>query len=129
MAPVIKDADKKSVIEISEEMKGMVERADAGKLTMDDISEGTFGLTNIGKLNSFDSVPRPFPPQGSIMTACTAKKMPVVITDENGEDKIVVRTMMKIVTGSDHRITDGVPLAVFMNSVKDYLENPNSLID
>ena len=129
MAPVIKDADKKSVIEISEEMKGMVERADAGKLTLDDVSEGTFGLTNIGKLNSFDSVPRPFPPQGSIMTACTAKKMPVVITDENGEDKIVVRTMMKIVTGSDHRITDGVPLAVFMNSMKDLLENPNSLID
>lgn len=129
MAPVIKDADKKTVIEISEEMKGMVERANEGKLTMDDVSEGTFGITNIGKLNSFDSVPRPFPPQGSIMTACTAKKMPVVITDENGDDQIVVRTMMKIVTGSDHRITDGVPLAVFMNSMKDYLENPSSLVE
>ena len=129
MAPVIKDADKKSVIEISEEMRAMVERANAGRLTLDDVSEGTFGITNIGKLNSFDSVPRPFPPEGSIMTACTAKKMPVVITDENGEDQIAIRTMMKIVTGSDHRITDGVPLAVFMNSMKDYLENPNSLID
>lgn len=128
VAPVVKDADKKTVIEISEEMKGMIQRANAGKLSMDDVSEGTFGITNIGKLNSFDSVPRPFPPEGSIMTACTAKKMPVVVTDENGEDVIAIRTMMKIVTGSDHRITDGVPLAVFMNSMKELLENPEMLV-
>lgn len=126
VAPVIKDAQDKSVFQISEEMRELVGRANAGKLRPDDISGGTFGVTNIGKLNSYDSVPRPLPPQSSIMTACTAKKMAVVLDD--GKDTIAARMMMKLVIGSDHRVTDGVPLANFINDVKRYLEDPESLL-
>lgn len=126
VAPVIKDAQDKSVFQISEEMRELVSRANAGKLRPDDISGGTFGVTNIGKLNSYDSVPRPLPPQSSIMTACTAKKMAVVLDD--GKDTIAARMMMKLVIGSDHRVTDGVPLANFINDVKRYLEDPASLL-
>ncbi len=82
-----------------------------------------FGVTNIGKLNSFDSVPLPLPPEPAIMTACTAKKMPVVMDD----DTIAVRMMMKLVIGGDHRILDGVPLAQFINSMKELLEAPEVL--
>jgi len=127
VAPVIKESEKKSIYQISEEMKALVEKANAGKLMPEDYAGGTFGVTNLGKLNSFDSVPLPQPPQPAIMAACTAKKMAVVVERENGEDVIVPRVMMKLVIGGDHRILDGVPLASFLNDMKKLLEDPHSL--
>lgn len=127
LAPVIKESEKKSIYQISEEMKALVEKANAGKLMPEDYAGGTFGVTNLGKLNSFDSVPLPQPPQPAIMAACTAKKMAVVVEGENGEDVIVPRVMMKLVIGGDHRILDGVPLASFLNDMKKLLEDPHSL--
>ena len=127
VAPVIKESEKKSIYQISEEMKALVEKANAGKLMPEDYAGGTFGVTNLGKLNSFDSVPLPQPPQPAIMAACTAKKMAVVVEGENGEDVIVPRVMMKLVIGGDHRILDGVPLASFLNDMKKLLEDPRSL--
>lgn len=127
VAPVLKNTQDKTIFQLSEEMKSLIEKANQGKLMPDDYSEGTFGITNIGKLNSYDSVPLPQPPQPAIMTACTAKKMPVVLDD--GKDTIAVRMMMKLVIGGDHRILDGVPLAQFINSMKDLIESPVSLLD
>ena len=127
VAPVIKESEKKSIYQISEEMKALVEKANAGKLMPEDYAGGTFGVTNLGKLNSFDSVPLPQPPQPAIMAACTAKQMAVVVEGENGEDVIVPRVMMKLVIGGDHRILDGVPLASFLNDMKKLLEDPHSL--
>ena len=127
VAPVIKESEKKSIYQISEEMKALVEKANAGKLMPEDYAGGTFGVTNLGKLNSFDSVPLPQPPQPAFMAACTAKKMAVVVEGENGEDVIVPRVMMKLVIGGDHRILDGVPLASFLNDMKKLLEDPHSL--
>ena len=127
VAPVIKESEKKSIYQISEEMKALVEKANAGKLMPEDYAGGTFGVTNLGKLNSFDSVPLPQPPQPAIMAACTAKKMAVVVEGENGEDVIVPRVMMKLVIGGDLRILDGVPLASFLNDMKKLLEDPHSL--
>ena len=127
VAPVIKESEKKSIYQISEEMKALVEKANAGKLMPEDYAGGTFGVTNLGKLKSFDSVPLPQPPQPAIMAACTAKKMSVVVEGENGEDVIVPRVMMKLVIGGDHRILDGVPLASFLNDMKKLLEDPHSL--
>ena len=127
VAPVIKESEKKSIYQISEEMKALVEKANAGKLMPEDYAGGTFGVTNLGKLNSFDSVPLPQPPQPAIMAACTAKKMAVVVEGENGEDVIVPRVMMKLVIGGDHRILDGVPLASFLNDMKKLLEDPHAL--
>lgn len=126
VAPVIKNTQDKDIYQISAEMKKMVEKANAGKLMPDDYSDGTFGITNLGKLNSYDSVPLPQPPQPAILAACTAKKMPVVL-ERDGEDVIAVRMMMKLVIGGDHRILDGVPLAAFLNDMKQLLEDPKSL--
>ncbi|WP_325228275.1 2-oxo acid dehydrogenase subunit E2 [Oscillibacter sp.] len=128
VAPVVKETEKKDVFQISAEMKRLIEKANAGKLMPDDYSGGTFGVTNLGKLNSFDSVPLPQPPQPAIMAACTAKKMPVVI-EKDGEDVIAVRMMMKLVIGGDHRILDGDPLAAFINDMKKLLEAPEGLLD
>lgn len=127
VAPVVKETQDKTIFQISDEMKELINKANAGKLTPEDYADGTFGITNIGKLNSFDSVPLPMPPEPAIMTACTAKKMPVVLDD--GNDTIAVRMMMKLVIGGDHRILQGVPLAQFINSMKELLENPASIIE
>ena len=127
VAPVLKNTQDKDIYQLSAEMKEMIQRANAGKLMPDDYADGTFGITNLGKLNSFDSVPLPQPPQPAIMAACTAKKMPVVI-ERDGKDEILVRMMMKLVIGGDHRILDGVPLASFINDMKSLLEDPASLV-
>lgn len=126
VAPVVKETQDKTIFQISDEMKELINKANAGKLAPEDYADGTFGITNIGKLNSFDSVPLPMPPEPAIMTACTAKKMPVVLDD--GNDTIAVRMMMKLVIGGDHRILQGVPLAQFINSMKELLENPEELV-
>ena len=127
VAPVIKETEKKTIYQISAEMKEMIEKANAGKLMPDDYAGGTFGVTNLGKLNSYDSVPLPQPPQPAIMAACTAKKMAVVV-EKDGEDVIVPRMMMKLVIGGDHRILDGTPLAAFLNDRKKLLEDPEALV-
>ena len=125
VAPTLKESQNMSIFQISDKMKELVEKANAGKLAPEDYADGTFGVTNIGKLNSFDSVPLPLPPEAGIMTACTAKKMAVVMED----DSIQARMMMKLVIGGDHRILDGVPLAQFINAMKKYLEDPVSLVE
>ncbi len=126
VAPVLKDTQDKDIYQLSAEMKALIDKANAGKLMPDDYSDGTFGITNIGKLNSYDSVPLPQPTQAAIMAACTAKKMPVVV-EKDGEDTVAIRTMMTIVIGGDHRILDGVPLASFINDMKTLMEDPQSL--
>ena len=128
VAPVLKNTQDKDIYQLSAEMKALIEKANRGKLMPDDYADGTFGVTNLGKLNSFDSVPLPQPPQPAIMAACTAKKMPVVV-EKDGEDVVAIRMMMKLVIGGDHRILDGVPLASFLNDMKQLLEAPESLVN
>ena len=128
VAPVLKNTQDKDIYQLSAEMKALIEKANSGKLMPDDYADGTFGVTNLGKLNSFDSVPLPQPPQPAIMAACTAKKMPVVV-EKDGEDVVAIRMMMKLVIGGDHRILDGVPLASFLNDMKQLLEAPESLVN
>lgn len=128
VAPVLKNTQDKDIYQLSAEMKALIEKANSGKLMPDDYADGTFGVTNLGKLNSFDSVPLPQPPQPAIMAACTAKKMPVVVK-KDGEDVVAIRMMMKLVIGGDHRILDGVPLASFLNDMKQLLEAPESLVN
>lgn len=128
VAPVLKNTQDKDIYQLSAEMKALIEKANSGKLMPDDYADGTFGVTNLGKLNSFDSVPLPQPPQPAIMAACTAKKMPVVV-EKDGEDVVTIRMMMKLVIGGDHRILDGVPLASFLNDMKQLLEAPESLVN
>ena len=128
VAPVVKETQAKSIFQISDEMKVLIEKANQGKLMPEDYADGTFGITNIGKLNSFDSVPLPMPPEPAIMTACTAKKMPVVLEDGND----TIRSTDDDEAGHRRRSPyppQGVPLAQFINSMKELLEDPASLVD
>ncbi|HZO89916.1 MAG TPA: dihydrolipoamide acetyltransferase family protein [Chthonomonadaceae bacterium] len=119
IAPVVRDADKKSLGTVSAELKQLVDRARSGKFTPDDLAGGTFTLTNLGTfgIDVFD--PIIVPPQAAILGVGRIADKPVVINKE-----IVVRTMMNLCLSFDHRILDGAPAARFLQRVKELLENP-----
>jgi pyruvate dehydrogenase E2 component (dihydrolipoamide acetyltransferase) len=119
VVPVVKDADRKSLGNISSELKALVDRARTGKFTPDDLSGGTFSITNLGAfgIDVFDPVI--VPPQSAILGVGRIAEKPVVVKGE-----VVVRSMMNLCLSFDHRILDGAPAARFLQRLKELLENP-----
>jgi pyruvate dehydrogenase E2 component (dihydrolipoamide acetyltransferase) len=119
IVPVIKRADSKSLGEISVELKALAERCRAGKQTQEDISGGTFTITNLGAfgIDVFD--PILVPPQSCILGVTRVADRPVVVNRE-----VVARSMMNLCLSFDHRVLDGVPGARFLQRLKELLESP-----
>ncbi|AUM64677.1 branched-chain alpha-keto acid dehydrogenase subunit E2 [Brevibacillus laterosporus] len=115
--PVIKDADQKSVYGIAKSIEDLAYRARAGKLTMDDMSGGTFTVNNTGSFGSVLSQPIINAPQAAIMSVESIVKRPVVIND-----MIAVRSMVNLCLSLDHRVLDGLVCGRFLQSVKAKLE-------
>ncbi|PPA93744.1 dihydrolipoamide acetyltransferase family protein [Brevibacillus laterosporus] len=115
--PVIKDADQKSVYGIAKSIEDLANRARAGKLTMDDMSGGTFTVNNTGSFGSVLSQPIINAPQAAIMSVESIVKRPVVIND-----MIAVRSMVNLCLSLDHRVLDGLVCGRFLQSVKEKLE-------
>ncbi|CCF16166.1 branched-chain alpha-keto acid dehydrogenase subunit E2 [Brevibacillus laterosporus] len=115
--PVIKDADQKSVYGIAKSIEDLAYRARAGKLTMDDMSGGTFTVNNTGSFGSVLSQPIINAPQAAIMSVESIVKRPVVIND-----MIAVRSMVNLCLSLDHRVLDGLVCGRFLQSVKTKLE-------
>ncbi|RAP30603.1 Dihydrolipoamide acyltransferase component [Brevibacillus laterosporus] len=115
--PVIKDADQKSVYGIAKSIEDLASRARAGKLTMDDMSGGTFTVNNTGSFGSVLSQPIINAPQAAIMSVESIVKRPVVIND-----MIAVRSMVNLCLSLDHRVLDGLVCGRFLQSVKEKLE-------
>ena len=123
VVPVIKDVDKKSIWEIAREIKNLAEKARAGKLDLNDVSNGTFTLTSVGNIGGMMATPIINQPESAILGLLKAKKRPIVIS-ENGEDKIAIRNIMYLSLSLDHRIVDGAVGARFLNEVIKFMENP-----
>ena len=123
VVPVIRNADQKSLGSVSVELKALVERCRTGKQTQEDLSGGTFTITNLGMfgVDAFD--PILVPPQSCILGVCRSVDKPVAINKE-----VVVRTMMNLSLSIDHRVLDGVPAARFLQRVKELMENPLRII-
>ncbi len=122
VVPNIKNADSKSIIEIAREMSELAEKARARKLTMDDITGGTFTLTNAGGFGVLLSSPIINYPEVGILGIHAIEKRPVV---RNGE--IVIRDMMYLAVQFDHRLIDGVYAIRFRNEIHRLLESPELL--
>ncbi|MCA9438797.1 MAG: 2-oxo acid dehydrogenase subunit E2 [Candidatus Omnitrophica bacterium] len=120
--PVIRDADQKSLEDISKESKDLAERAREGKLQMTEIQGGGITVSNLGmfEVDLFTAIINP--PQSAILAISSIKKVPVVDGDE-----IRPGMRMKATMSSDHRMIDGVLAAKYMKSFKDYLEEPSNL--
>jgi pyruvate dehydrogenase E2 component (dihydrolipoamide acetyltransferase) len=119
VVPVVKDADKKSVSEISKEIKALSDKAQNNQLTLADHLHGTITVSNLGSLGIETGTPIINLPQSTIIFAGSIQKIPVV----NEYDEISIAPMMKLSIAYDHRFIDGVTAAGFTNALKNTLEN------
>ncbi|MBP3652934.1 MAG: 2-oxo acid dehydrogenase subunit E2 [Clostridia bacterium] len=124
LVPVIKDTDKMSLTQISEAAKDLGKRTKEGGLNPDELTGGTFTVTNLGMfgVDSFTAVINA--PEAGILAVGQMKKRAVVLDD----DSIVVRPMMWLSLTYDHRIVDGAPAAQFLKRIKTLLETPALLL-
>jgi 2-oxoisovalerate dehydrogenase E2 component (dihydrolipoyl transacylase) len=122
VVPVIHKADEKSLVGLTRALTDLVTRARGKKLTMADVQGGTFTVNNPGAFGSVMSQPIINQPQAAIITMESIVKRPVVITDSEGNDNIVVRSMMNLCLSFDHRIVDGATAGRFLQCVKKWLE-------
>ena len=124
LVPVIRDADKLSLSEISARARDLAARTKEGGLSPDELSGGTFTVTNLGMfgVDSFTAVINA--PEAGILAVGQIKKRPVALDD----DSLAVRPMMWLSLTYDHRIVDGAPAAQFLKRVKELLEAPALLL-
>jgi pyruvate dehydrogenase E2 component (dihydrolipoamide acetyltransferase) len=118
ITPVIRNVDKLSVWEISKLTKEAAEKAKSGKLGIEDVTGGTFTITNVGMVKIEGTTAIINSPQVGIMAIGTTEKQ---VQIDDGE--LVERSKMYLSLTVDHRIIDGYPAALFLNSVCDILEN------
>jgi 2-oxoglutarate dehydrogenase E2 component (dihydrolipoamide succinyltransferase) len=123
VVPVIRDADHLSIAEIELAIKHYAMKARDGKLTIQDLSEGTFTISNGGVYGSLMSTPILNPPQSGILGMHKIEDRPVVI-----DKKIEIRPMMYLALSYDHRIIDGKEAVTFLVKVKECIEDPNRIL-
>lgn len=123
VVPVVRRADELSFAGVEKEIGRLAELARTGKLAIDDLSGGTFTISNGGVYGSLLSTPILTPPQSGILGMHKIEKRPVVIGDE-----VVVRPMMYLALSYDHRIVDGQGAVTFLVRVKEALEDPARLL-
>ena len=123
VVPSVKDADQKSILEIGKDIGALAKRARDGKLTMDDLTGGTFTITNGGVFGSLLSTPIINYPQVGILGLHKTQDRPVAI---NG--KVEIRPMMYIALSYDHRMIDGQQAVLFLVRVKELMEDPAAML-
>lgn len=123
VVPVIRNADTKSFSELEKEVRQFAEKAEEGKLKIDEIMGGTFSITNGGVFGSMLSTPILNPPQVGILGLHAIKQRPAVVDGE-----IVVRPIMLVALSYDHRVVDGREAVQFLVRLKELVEDPESLL-
>jgi pyruvate dehydrogenase E2 component (dihydrolipoamide acetyltransferase) len=123
VVPVIKNAHEKGFAMISSEIKELAQKAKDGALTMDEMSGGTFTITNIGMYGIESFTPIINPPQSAILGVNAIEQTPVV-----KDNATVIRPLMKLSLTVDHRIIDGAVAAKFLSDLKATIENPWGLL-
>ena len=123
MVPVIRDVDQMSFAEFESALGNMAAKAQDGSISMDDLTGGTFTITNGGIFGSMMSTPILNPPQSAILGMHNSKERPVVV-----DGNIVVRPIMYLALSYDHRIIDGKDSVQFLMAVKEALEDPARLL-
>ena len=124
VVPVIKDVDRKSILEVAQEVGTLAVKARDGKLEPKDVKGGTFSVTNIGSLGGLFSFPIINVPEAAILGVHSIKKRPVVMPD----DSIAARQMLYLSLSFDHRIIDGAEAAQFTGYLIELLATPESLL-
>ena len=125
VVPVIRNADQLTLAEIEKSIINHAEKARSGNVDLNDLTGGTFSITNGGIFGSMMSTPILNPPQSGILGMHTIQERPIAL---NGE--VVIRPMMYLALTYDHRIVDGREAVTFLVTVKEFIEKPElNLID
>jgi 2-oxoglutarate dehydrogenase E2 component (dihydrolipoamide succinyltransferase) len=123
VVPNIKDADRKGMVQIGKDIVEVAKRARDGKLVMDDLTGGTFTITNGGVFGSLVSTPIINFPQAGILGLHKIQDRPVAI-----DGKVEIRPMMYVALSYDHRIIDGQQAVLFLVRVKELMEDPALMV-
>ena len=123
VVPILRDADQMSIADIEQAIVDYAKKAKDGKIALEDLTGGTFSITNGGTFGSMMSTPIINPPQSAILGMHATKERAVV---ENGQ--VVVRPMMYLALSYDHRIIDGREAVGFLVAIKNALEDPSRLL-
>jgi 2-oxoglutarate dehydrogenase E2 component (dihydrolipoamide succinyltransferase) len=123
VVPIVRDCDQLSFAAIEKQIADYGRRAQDGKLGFDELTGGTFSISNGGVFGSMLSTPIINPPQSAILGVHLTKERPVV---ENGQ--VVIRPMMWFGLSYDHRLVDGTPAVQFLRKVCELLEEPERLL-
>ena len=126
VVPVLRNTELMSFAEVESTIKNLALRARENKLTMDEMTGGTFTISNGGVYGSLNSTPILNPPQSGILGMHAIKKRAVEDPDNPGQ--VVIRPMMYLALSYDHRIVDGAEAVVFLVHVKNCIENPERLL-
>lgn len=122
VVPVLRDADRMSFVDIEKAIKGFVQKAEDGTLSLEDLRGGTFTISNGGVYGSMLSTPILNPPQVGILGLHKIEERPIAM---NGQ--VVIRPMMYVALSYDHRIVDGRESVRFLMRVKQLIEDPEAL--
>jgi 2-oxoglutarate dehydrogenase E2 component (dihydrolipoamide succinyltransferase) len=125
IVPVIKNANEKSITGLARAVNDLAERARANKLKPDEITGGTFTITNFGSYDNLAGTPIINQPQVAILGTGAIRKMPAVIETSEG-DMIAVRHIIILSLSYDHRVINGALAGKFLKKVKEILENYNA---
>ena len=128
IVPVVKNVQNKTLTQVAAETRDLVQRAKAGRLKPEEYSGGTFSISNLGMfgIGNFTAIINP--PEAAILSISSVRKIPVVLTDDEGNDTIGIRPIMNIQLSVDHRIVDGLLASQFLECYKTLLENPVSIL-
>ena len=122
IVPVVRNADRKSVAEISREVKDLATRAKEKRLRPEEFMGSTFSISNLGMMDVTEFTAIINPPEAAILAVGALRKEPVVLGD-----RIEIGHRMKVTMSSDHRVIDGALAASFLAEVRRLLEHPVSL--
>ncbi|MBA58107.1 MAG: dihydrolipoyllysine-residue succinyltransferase [Gammaproteobacteria bacterium] len=123
VVPVIRDADSLSIAELEGQVSGYGKKAQEGKLSIEDMSGGTFTISNGGVFGSLLSTPILNPPQTAILGMHKIQERPIAL-----EGEIVIRPMMYVALSYDHRLIDGQEAVRFLVTIKEFLEEPARIL-
>eukprot|EP00826_Nyctotherus_ovalis_P058907 TRINITY_DN8147_c0_g1_i13.p1 TRINITY_DN8147_c0_g1~~TRINITY_DN8147_c0_g1_i13.p1 ORF type:complete len:355 (-),score=125.79 TRINITY_DN8147_c0_g1_i13:147-1211(-) len=128
LVPNVKSVQRKSILQINEEVRALIERGRTGALTEEDLSDGTFTLSSIGGIGGLIGAPVIFRPQVAIAAMCKIRTVGKYVKKPDGGLDLKPVEIMGVSMSCDHRIIDGATGARFITVVKDYIENIDTLL-
>jgi pyruvate dehydrogenase E2 component (dihydrolipoamide acetyltransferase) len=123
IVPVIKDANHKTITALRNDLLMLSDKARTGRLTSDEMSQGTFTISNLGMFGVDHFTPIINPPQSAILGVCRTVERPVAV-----DGQVVVKPLMNLCLSFDHRLIDGVDGAKFLARIRALLEQPLLLL-